>query len=262
MFLLPLNNPYNLSLYQEAEELAPDAVCPGKNTHTVDGISKSVSNNVAPTRNDDNVISESSSKKLKRCRLTNHFKKADSKGNAEPDNTLLIKAEESLSEPDSVPKKRGRRPNSLMNPEEGYDHSWICSNEKTLNPALSKKPNDNDSDDSPSENPVSSKDGTRPPGLQPKGDETTGAPLSENDNLPDGSRHRRGRPKKGRNTGKEPEETSITSDPDEKPLKQSIVKLGAAKINKHVPVPRGSKNRRKVDDDKDANKTSGSKVLQ
>nr|XP_048320328.1 sister chromatid cohesion protein PDS5 homolog C isoform X2 [Ziziphus jujuba var. spinosa] len=278
----------------ETEELAPNGVCPEK-TKTVDGTSKSVGNDAAPTRNDD-VTSEGSSKKLQRCRLMKHFKKADSKGNAESDNTLPMKEDESETEPDSAPKKRGRRPNSLMNPEEGYDHSWICSSKRTRNPPCSKKSNDNDSDDSPSENPVSSKVMTGPPGLQPKGDETTGAAPSENDNLPDGSCRKRGRPKKGRNTGKELEGTSImegetqncskeiglvaknkesavasahviaqkkaavTSHPDEEPLQQSIMKLGAAKINKHVPVLKGTKHRRKVDNDKDANEASGIKI--
>ncbi|KAH7564653.1 hypothetical protein JRO89_XS09G0002200 [Xanthoceras sorbifolium] len=46
-----------------------------------------------------------------------HPKNMDVRGCAEPDNTRTVK---SGSEQESVPRKRGRKPNSLMNPEEGY----------------------------------------------------------------------------------------------------------------------------------------------
>lgn len=249
-------------------------------------------------------------------------------------------ADKSEVEPDSVPQKRGRKPNSLMNPEEGYDHSWICGGRKNPKRARLRMSNDNEINGSPSENLVSMDTSpstlanmTEPPGLQPKIDETKEAPSpSQNDNCPDGSHRRRGRPKKGStlnkeadllsptvpkgdllnaqikektpksvdtSSGKEPEETSIkggkaqdcstevgivakkneestfasghvvaekgtalSSHPEEKLLRQSIVKLVTEKTNDQISVPRSTMKIRKSDGDKDVIEASASKVLQ
>lgn len=331
---------FGFSFHQEAKENVTDAVCPRETVQTVDGISKSISNDTAPRRNDEKVTCENSTKKLQRCRLTKHFKKADSKGVSQPNNSLSMKADKSEMEPDSVPQKRGRKPNSLMNPEEGYDHSWICSGRKTPKRARRRMSNDNEINGSPSENLVSKDtspstlaDMTEPPGLQPKIDGTKEAPSpSQNDNHPDGSHCRRGRPKKGSTlnkeddllsptvpkgdllsaqikektpqsvdtgSGKEPEETSIMdgkaqgcskevgfvaktnedstfasghvvaekgaalpSHPEEKLLRQSIVKLVTEKTNNQISVPRSTEKSRKIYGDKDVNEASASKVLQ
>jgi hypothetical protein len=42
-----------------------------------------------------------------------------------------------------VPRKRTRKPNSLMNLEEDYDHSWIHKEPGTENSSCSKKARDN-----------------------------------------------------------------------------------------------------------------------
>ncbi|KAF3450964.1 hypothetical protein FNV43_RR07053 [Rhamnella rubrinervis] len=322
---------------KEAKEIVTDAVCPRETVQTVDGISKSISNGTAPTLNDEKVTCENSSKKLQRHRPTKHFRRADSKGVSEPNNSLSTKANKSKLEPDSVPQKRGRKPNSLMNPEEGYDHSWICSGRKTPKQARHRMSNDNEINGSHSENLVSKDTSpstlsnmTKPPGLQPKIDETKEAPSpSQNDNRTDESHHRRGRPKKGStlnkegdllsptvpkgdllraqikektpqsvdtNSQKELEETSIvdgkaqgclkevrlvakkneentfasgpvvaekgatlSSHPEEKPLRQSIVKLVTEKTNDQISVPRSTMKSRKSGGDKDVIEASVSK---
>jgi len=42
-----------------------------------------------------------------------------------------------------VPRKRTRKPNSLMNLEEDYDHSWIHKESGTEKSSCSKKARDN-----------------------------------------------------------------------------------------------------------------------
>lgn len=56
-----------------------------------------------------------------------------------PDNVESMKAEDTL---DSVPKKRGRKPNSLMNPDEGYEHYWIGKGRERSRLSNHKKSND------------------------------------------------------------------------------------------------------------------------
>ncbi|KAK3188647.1 hypothetical protein Dsin_028208 [Dipteronia sinensis] len=131
----------------------PDSTSPGDFCHDVDGVSKSMMNggtdvDASPTRNEDN---DKSSKVLEQCSLSEHpkgtddreppkkrdeqehSKSPDARGCAEPDNMSTVK---SGIEQERVPRKRGRKPNSLMNPEEGYDHSWISTGRKTRKTAV------------------------------------------------------------------------------------------------------------------------------
>lgn len=204
--------------HQELKEIVPDAVCPIETVQPGKGITKSIGNNTAPTWKDENITRENSSKKLWRCHLTKHLKRDDSKGVAEQNNSLSLKADKSEMEPDSVPRKRGRKPNSLMNPEEGYDHSWICSGRKTQKRARHRKSNDNEINGSSFENPVPKDTSPSMPanmtessGLQPKIEDIKEGPSpSKNHNRPEGSHPRRGRLKKGRILNKEADLQSDT----------------------------------------------------
>jgi hypothetical protein len=180
--------------------LAPDTVSPTKVGQAVDGTFKSVMSN--GTRNDDTFKSENSSKRLHHRHLTKRSKSIGARSNAEPGNIGSKKAAKSEIEPISVPRKRGRKPNSLMNPEEGYDHSWICTGRKTPN-TRRRKSHDRGFDDSPSEN-LDPKRATlstlakvtKPSVFQPKNNEITAGSPSPNHSLPDANHSRRGHPKR------------------------------------------------------------------
>ncbi|XP_062155021.1 sister chromatid cohesion protein PDS5 homolog C-like isoform X5 [Alnus glutinosa] len=182
------------------EGLAPGTVSPTKIGQAVDGTFKSVMSN--GTRNDETFKSVNSSKRLQRCHLTKRSKIIGARSNAEPGNLDSTKAAKSEIEPVSVPKKRGRKPNSLMNPEEGYDHSWICTGRKTTN-MRQRKSHDRGFDDSASENLDPKKATlsrlekvTEPSGCQPKNNEITAGSPSPDHSLPDASHPKRGRPKR------------------------------------------------------------------
>ena len=59
---------------------------------------------------------------------------------------------------DTVPRKRTRKPNSLMNPDECYDHSWIYKESGTEKSSRSKKACDKGHTVTPSDDPTSIKD--------------------------------------------------------------------------------------------------------
>ncbi|XP_023004114.1 uncharacterized protein LOC111497543 isoform X3 [Cucurbita maxima] len=72
-----------------------------------DAASESLLSNGIDAAKNDNIIKASSRKSRKQSKQSK---------------TTEAEKPDSL---DSVPKKRGRKPNSLMNPDEGYDHYWI-----------------------------------------------------------------------------------------------------------------------------------------
>ncbi|XP_023514416.1 uncharacterized protein LOC111778683 isoform X2 [Cucurbita pepo subsp. pepo] len=72
-----------------------------------DAASESLISNGIDAAKNDNIIKASSRKSRKQS------KQSKTTETEKPDGL------------DSVPKKRGRKPNSLMNPDEGYDHYWI-----------------------------------------------------------------------------------------------------------------------------------------
>ncbi|KAJ7962764.1 Sister chromatid cohesion protein PDS5-like B-B [Quillaja saponaria] len=188
------------------EGIAPDTDYPTEAAQVMDGILnfKNDDDN-APTRNHESIEKENSEKQ--HLHPTKNAKSNDTGGYSEPDNLESLKEGKAETEPDSIPKKRGWKPNSLMNPEEGYDHFWISSGRKITK---RKKSNDKGIDCSPSENPVSRKP-TLPSKVekvseiivsQPKIDDTTqsASPMMDH-TLPEGSRPKRGRPKKRSSMG-------------------------------------------------------------
>lgn len=171
----------------------PDPPCLGEVVHDVDGISKSVtSNGTAASRNEDSVVKDKLSNVLERCSQVERSQSIDAKCSAGPDTSDSLRNVKSETEPESAPRKRGRKPNSLMNPEEGYDHSWISSGRKIAKVPGRRKSDDKGVDCSPSLNQDSKKEALN---LTDKmlADPTSASLKS---GLPDGSHHRRGRTKK------------------------------------------------------------------
>lgn len=95
--------------------------------------------------------------------------------------SLAVKAHKSENEPDSVPRKRGRKPNSLMNPDEGYDQSWLWSGRNIARYSRCRKSREKIPITSPSGDSVSKKvtsastleNVAEPTGLQSRLDQTT-----------------------------------------------------------------------------------------
>ncbi|MED6220977.1 hypothetical protein PIB30_049972 [Stylosanthes scabra] len=206
---------------------------------------------------DDQIIDESGSKRKPHSDGTKNSKSIDTEADSEAGNLDAVKESRSETYPNTRSIKRGRKPNSLMNAEEGYDHSWIRTRKKTRKLTLSKKNGNSSSvsllpedptsqnddmqskpetaseaqvsqlerentpipvrskktrnvsrDSSPNENPASGKEnvpsknkdiceGHKVLASETKTDDNAdvSAP-SPNPNIPDGSRPRRGRPRK------------------------------------------------------------------
>lgn len=196
---------------------------------TVNGNCNATSNDSVLTKNDENGTNGNSSKTLKRCHPEEPPKIADPSGLSEPNNALSVETEKSKLEPDLVPRKRDWKPNSFLNPMEGYNHYWMSTGRKTAKPALRRKSHDKGNDSSTSEDPISKKATstsmtklvTEPPVLEPKMNESfevvTDSPSmkprtdeaiadaspSQNHNLLEESNRKRGRPKKKGNTPKQ-----------------------------------------------------------
>lgn len=171
----------------------PDHPCLGEDFHDVDGISKSVtSNGTAPSRNEDSVVKDKLSNVLERCSQVECSQSGDAKCSAGPDALDNLRNVKSEIEPESAPRKRGRKPNSLMNPEEGYDHSWISSGRKTAKVPGRRKSDNKGVAYLPSVNQDPKKEALH------LTDKMLGDPTSASlkRGLPDGSHHRRGRTKK------------------------------------------------------------------
>ncbi|KAJ7951975.1 Sister chromatid cohesion protein PDS5-like B-B [Quillaja saponaria] len=191
---------------KDVEKLVHDNDYPTDVSLVMDDISKLKNDDGnAPTRNHENIGKESLKKQ--RTHQNKNSKSNDTGGYSEPDNSEPLKEGKAEIEPDSIPKKRGWKPNSLMNPEEGYDHFWISSGR---NITKRKKSNEKEIDCLPSENPVAKKD-TLPSKVekvsevlvsQPKIDEITdvASPVM-NHTLPEESHPKRGRSKNLSSTG-------------------------------------------------------------
>ncbi|KAF9688891.1 hypothetical protein SADUNF_Sadunf01G0035000 [Salix dunnii] len=129
--------------------LSPNAACQGEVFEGKDVIPKSkASKGTASTRNAGTFKMDNASKMLEPCSLTEHSKTTDARDKAE----LEIRLEK---EPKTVPSKRGWKPNSLMNPEEGYD-PWFNTGRK-ITKLPREKHHDKGTHVLPSETPVSKK---------------------------------------------------------------------------------------------------------
>ncbi|WCJ40393.1 hypothetical protein M5689_021312 [Euphorbia peplus] len=98
------------------------AVSPEEVFHAVDK-----SGSVRDVAND---IQNNSSKILEHCSVIQKSERTDAIGYGDPEINL---------EREPGTRKRGRKPNSLMNPEEGYDHSWLSKEKKTVKLSSGRK---------------------------------------------------------------------------------------------------------------------------
>ncbi|MED6119475.1 hypothetical protein PIB30_117765 [Stylosanthes scabra] len=107
---------------------------------------------------DDQITKESGSKKKPHSDGAKNSKSIDTEANSEAGNLEGVKDSRSETYPNTRSIKRGRKPNSLMNAEEGYDHSWIRTRKKTRKLTLSKKNGDSSSVSLLPEDPTSQND--------------------------------------------------------------------------------------------------------
>ncbi|KAG7998196.1 hypothetical protein I3843_01G246300 [Carya illinoinensis] len=198
------SEPLQIFVNQVIKGLAPDTVCCTKIGQSVDGTLKSMMSNFA--KNDNTFKKEKISKSLHRL-LTRHNKSISARSNAEPGSVDSKKATKSEIQRVSLPKKRGRKPNFVMNPEEGYDHILISTGRKTTNVRCRKSHDGGGVDDSPSENldpgkvTSSLEDVTELSDFQPKINKIViaAAPFTDH-SLPDASHPTSGQPKQKGNT--------------------------------------------------------------
>ncbi|XP_014617104.1 phosphoenolpyruvate carboxykinase (ATP) 2 [Glycine max] len=93
---------------------------------------------------DDEAIKLSGSNRRPHSEITKNSKRGNAKANMETDNLDSVQEPKSETQLNTVPRKRGRKPNSLMNVEEAYDHSWISQETKpgkSANPERLKSEN-------------------------------------------------------------------------------------------------------------------------
>ncbi|KAJ4837482.1 hypothetical protein Tsubulata_038176 [Turnera subulata] len=191
----PANGSGGLSI---TERPSADAACPREVLELTGAIPIStVKNGTALTRNDCTSIIDDCTK-VQNCSLAPHSKSTAALAIAYPQVRTEI-------EPEMVPRKRGRKPNSLMNPEEGYYPSWHSAGSKTGKMPLDRKPYDREIGDSPSETLTRKVDPSSGHmnvmecvGSPPKsgGEDLVHYPLSLKQTLPVGSDTRRRPPKK------------------------------------------------------------------
>lgn len=210
--------------------LSPNAACQGEIFEGKDVILKSkASKGTASTRNARTVKKDNASKMLDPCSLTEHSKSTDAQDKAEP----KVRLEK---EPKTVPSKRGWKPNSLMNPEEGYD-PWFNTGRKTTKLPREKR-HDKGTDVLPSETPVSKKVAlslkhlsvTKPTGVTPKTGQISGSSsLSPQQRISAGSHPKSSRPKK--------KGISMNEDADPSPLSLSKSESLSAQVEEKAPEP-------------------------
>ncbi|XP_027344630.1 uncharacterized protein LOC113857095 [Abrus precatorius] len=88
---------------------------------------------------DGEAIKKSGSKMKPGSEISKNSKRSNGRNNFETSNLESIQEAKSESQLTIMPRKRGRKPNSLMNAEEGYDRSWIYPGTKSRKSAVSRK---------------------------------------------------------------------------------------------------------------------------
>ncbi|KAJ6341212.1 hypothetical protein OIU78_009396 [Salix suchowensis] len=269
--------------------LSPNAACQGEVFEGKDVILKSkASKGTASTRNAGTFKKDNASKMLEPCSLTEHSKSTDAWDKAETEVGLE-------KEPKTVPSKRGWKPNSLMNPEEGYD-PWFNTGRKTTK-LPREKHHDKGTDVLPSETPVFQEGsfviktfecdktnriylpklvkslGLLPYPLSnrveekaPKSDDTNWRKCSKETSDSEAKKQKHSRKVGlGSKTTKKislssghvvsAKKSDLLFEPEEMPLHQSIV-IAVRRFNKHgLSVPTGTKKRRLLDGTSDEDVT-------
>uniref|UniRef100_A0A6N2K5J7 Tudor domain-containing protein n=1 Tax=Salix viminalis TaxID=40686 RepID=A0A6N2K5J7_SALVM len=217
--------------------LSPNAACHKEVLEGKDVIPKSISSNgTASNRNAGTIKKDNASKMLEPCSHTEHSKSTEAQDKAEPEAMLEM-------EPKAAPRKRGWKPNSLMNPEEGYD-TWFSTARKTTK--LPHENHEKGNDDLPPETSVSKKVAlplmhmkvTKPTGFTPQNDQISGSsPLTQQQGIPAGSHFKRGRPKK--------KGISVSEDADPSPLLLSKHESLSAQVEVKAPEFDGASLRKR-----------------
>jgi hypothetical protein len=133
-----------------------DNICVRDAEITDDTNLKMRSTNAVTTVDDEFTKSSGSEREQHSCPTTNSERR-DTKTNSKTSNLESVQKLNSETQLDTVPRKRARKPNSFLNPEEGYDHSWIYRKS-----SRSRKARGNGNALSPADNSTSSKDKTQP----------------------------------------------------------------------------------------------------
>ncbi|XVF24675.1 hypothetical protein REPUB_Repub13aG0147800 [Reevesia pubescens] len=217
-----------------------DPVFRGELCEAVDAISKSLVRNVTAgtrdkIRNNDATLNIKPSKILERCSRT-----VSRSAGSGPDIFVYLDRIKSETEPDTAPNKRGRRPNSLMNSEEGYDHSWISTSRTTLQIPHHRKPHDKRVDCSSVANPgledsaveLMDEKVTESVELSSQINDIGASSASPNGGLPGGIHLRRGQSKR--------KESMTTENADPNSTLTKRLELKAQILEKLTPSARGS----------------------
>ncbi|XP_039689694.1 uncharacterized protein [Medicago truncatula] len=134
--------------------LQTDNTC-ARDVQTIDDTQSNIRSKSSTTM-DGGVAECDGSKSNPHSSFIENFEKGNSRtctGNLE-----TVQKLSSETQLDIVPRKRPLKPNSLMNPDEGYDHSWIHKESGTEKSSRSKKARDNSHPVTPSDDPTSIKD--------------------------------------------------------------------------------------------------------
>ncbi|XAR50477.1 hypothetical protein NMG60_11004817 [Bertholletia excelsa] len=234
-----------ISKKQAAKEQATDAIYTGRAGETMDGSSRSIRNNSTAQMEDlQNLGDEKSSRTLKRSK----GKKNNGRGKEHPDNLVSENAMNLGIEQLLVPKRRGRKCNSLIQPGEGYNHSWLGEERKATH-----LPNHREN----CEKKVGtfSDDSTAKESDQPEGKETHGRhekkSRHENTSTSPSWNHERGQSKKKRKVMNQDKDLDLLSVPkgdllnsqEKASVPADVISTEASKIIKcsKVKVEKGSR---------------------
>ncbi|XP_054780696.1 sister chromatid cohesion protein PDS5 homolog E isoform X2 [Prosopis cineraria] len=139
---------------QSCDDPEPDIAC-ARQAETIDDakLNKRNPNSTA----DSEIIKKKAANRQPHSDLTKNEKRNNAKTNLENGNSQSVEKSSSEAELDVMPKKRGYKPNSLTDTEEGYDHSQICMDSKSTKAVQFQKAGDSGCYLPPSESPASRK---------------------------------------------------------------------------------------------------------
>ncbi|THG01404.1 hypothetical protein TEA_021150 [Camellia sinensis var. sinensis] len=143
------------SLYYFYDQMTKESVtetCPEGDHPAVDRSPKSVMRNGVPeTGNEDRLADPESLKKLEHARQADQLVDTNVTSSAEPDDSDSGKIVKAESKPEQTSKKRGQKPNSLINPTEPSDSSRVDSDKEAERTADRRKSRSKEVRSSPSE---------------------------------------------------------------------------------------------------------------
>ncbi|KAL2533993.1 Tudor/PWWP/MBT superfamily protein [Abeliophyllum distichum] len=190
------------------KEVAPTAVLSDDEISKSNELSKSEPEDSTPeTKTANGKLSgdENSQGTLKSCQR--ELKNTDTRPNLQLEVGDITEMQQQERDTGAVRKRRGRKPNSLIKPEEGYDHAWINGCQDSFEvPHNGKNQEKGGSPRSSLSKELASstepRKGKTPDVFRKKGShcEKMGNYVSEDHSENDGPSHKRGRPKKEEST--------------------------------------------------------------